>query len=144
MASEGDDALAPRLTRDAERFLVRDVADGAAGYFGGIAGREGFAKALGNLFRELEMGGFAGGTLPRALGASSGDETSKFGQIARLFAAYEQQPDLMPPGWRERVPAAEPERSRHVVDFIAGMTDRYAIERYRRVFREAPEELSNV
>ena len=88
----------PRLTRDAERFLVREIAAGAGGYFAAIAGREGFADALGRLFRELEMGGFATSSasrsrsLPRALGAdsadASADESSKAGQIARLFAEY--------------------------------------------------------
>ena len=33
---------------------------------------------------------------------------------------------------------------RLAVDFIAGMTDRYAIERYRELFGEVPEGLSNV
>ncbi len=79
---------APGLTRDAERFLVRDIAAGAGGYFAAVAGREGFADALGRLFRDLEMGGFAGGALPRALGAESADERTKFGQIARLFKGY--------------------------------------------------------
>ena len=50
--------------------------------------------------------------------------------VAGLFAAYRADPGLMPEGWRERLPAAEPERSRHIADFIAGMTDRYAIGRY--------------
>jgi ATP-dependent helicase/nuclease subunit B len=91
-AQAPDGASSPRLTRDAERFLVREIAAGAGGYFAGIAGREGFADALGRLFRELEMGSFAGGSLPRALGLDSADawadQSSKFGQIARLFAEY--------------------------------------------------------
>ena len=64
--------------------------------------------------------------------------------IARLFAAYHQQPELLEPAWLERLPAEEPARSRHIADFIAGMTDRYAIERYRQVFGEVPGVLSNV
>ncbi len=64
--------------------------------------------------------------------------------IARLYAAYHQQPELLPPAWRERLPEADPERSRHIADFIGGMTDRYAIERYRQVFGEVPGVLSNV
>ena len=31
------------------------------------------------------------------------------------------------------LPPEEPQRSRHIADFIAGMTDRYAIARYREV-----------
>ena len=64
--------------------------------------------------------------------------------IARLFAAYHQQPELLEPSWLERLPAEEPARSRHIADFIAGMTDRYAIERYRQVFGDVPGVLSNV
>ena len=64
--------------------------------------------------------------------------------IARLFAAYHQEPALLSPGWLERLPEGEPERSRHIADFIAGMTDRYAIERYRLIFGGVPEGLTNV
>ena len=51
--------------------------------------------------------------------------------VAGLFAAYAADAALMPDEWREALPAAEPARSRHIADFIAGMTDRYAIRRYR-------------
>ena len=64
--------------------------------------------------------------------------------IARLFAAYHQQPELLPESWLERLPAEEPARSRHIADFIAGMTDLYAIERYRQIFGQVPGALSNV
>ncbi|MEO6040298.1 MAG: deoxyguanosinetriphosphate triphosphohydrolase [Croceibacterium sp.] len=64
--------------------------------------------------------------------------------IARLFAAYHQQPALMGAAWYRDLPREEPELSRHIADFIAGMTDRYAIQRYRDIFGEVPEGLSNV
>ena len=51
--------------------------------------------------------------------------------VTGLFAAYRDDPALIPGEWRERLPADEPGRSRHIADFIAGMTDRYAITRYR-------------
>ncbi|MEP6785574.1 MAG: deoxyguanosinetriphosphate triphosphohydrolase [Sphingomonadales bacterium] len=51
--------------------------------------------------------------------------------IAGLFAAYRATPDLLSEEWRETLPESEPGRSRHIGDFIAGMTDRYAISRYR-------------
>ena len=53
--------------------------------------------------------------------------------VGGLFAAYRAAADTLPPAWRERMPDAEPARSRHVADFIAGMTDRYAIARYREM-----------
>ena len=51
--------------------------------------------------------------------------------VAGLFAAYSADPRLMPEGWGDCLPVEEPGRSRHIADFIAGMTDRYAITRYR-------------
>jgi len=53
--------------------------------------------------------------------------------IAGLTAAYRADPALLPAGWRDRLPEAEPARARHIADFIAGMTDRYAIARYREI-----------
>ncbi|MBW6528884.1 deoxyguanosinetriphosphate triphosphohydrolase [Sphingomonas sp. RHCKR7] len=53
--------------------------------------------------------------------------------VAGLFAAYRDDPARLPEEWRGRLPAAEPAISRHIADFIAGMTDRYAIARYREV-----------
>jgi dGTPase len=64
--------------------------------------------------------------------------------IARLYAAYHQRPDLMPDDWAAALPGEEPALSRHIADFIAGMTDRYAIQRYRQIFGRVPQGLSNV
>jgi dGTPase len=50
--------------------------------------------------------------------------------VAGLFHAYADDPALMPEEWREALPEAEPARSRHIADFIAGMTDRYAIRQH--------------
>ena len=64
---------------------------------------------------------------PRQLEAAQAAE----GIVTGLFAAYSADPALMPGDWPERLPAEEPWRSRHIADFIAGMTDRYAVARYR-------------
>lgn len=53
--------------------------------------------------------------------------------IAGLAALYKCEPARMPENWRERLPAGEPGITRHVGDFIAGMTDRYALSRYREL-----------
>ena len=66
------------------------------------------------------------------------------GVIARLFAAYHQDESLLPEPWRVALPAVEPARSRHIADFIAGMTDHYAIARYREIFGKAPRGLIHV
>jgi dGTPase len=53
--------------------------------------------------------------------------------VAGLAQAYLADPGLLPDRWRAALPADEPERTRHIGDFIAGMTDRYAVARYREV-----------
>ena len=64
--------------------------------------------------------------------------------IARLLAAYPEPPRTMPDDWLATLPAQEPQRSRHIADFIAGMTDRYAITQCNRIYGSTPEGLSNV
>jgi dGTPase len=53
--------------------------------------------------------------------------------VSGLFAGYTAAPEALPAEWRATLPADEPSRSRHLADFIAGMTDRYAIARYREL-----------
>lgn len=64
--------------------------------------------------------------------------------ISRLFAAYHRDPATMPEEWRVSLPESEPQRSRHIADFIAGMTDRFAITQCARIYGSMPEGLSNV
>ncbi|MFN3675001.1 MAG: deoxyguanosinetriphosphate triphosphohydrolase [Sphingomonas pseudosanguinis] len=66
---------------------------------------------------------------PRQLAAAD----AAHGIVKGLFAAYRADPALLPEEWRERLPEGEPERSRHIADFIAGMTDRYAVRSYQQV-----------
>lgn len=54
--------------------------------------------------------------------------------VAGLFAAYHDDPQKLPEEWRATLPVEEPARARHIADFIAGMTDRYATARYRESF----------
>ncbi len=51
--------------------------------------------------------------------------------VTELFGAFMAEPQLLPPQYRDQA-VAEPART--VADFIAGMTDRYAIREYRRLF----------
>ncbi len=55
--------------------------------------------------------------------------------IADLFSAYVRNPDLLPPGTRARL-KKEPAQ-RVAADYIAGMTDRYAILEHQRLFDPA-------
>ena len=43
-----------------------------------------------------------------------------------------------------RLPGLEPQKSRHIADYIAGMTDRYAIRCHAQIYGRTPEGLGNV
>jgi dGTPase len=62
-------------------------------------------------------------------------------QIVRdLFDAYFADPRAMPEGWREGLDRADERiRARHVADFLAGMTDTYALKEHRRLFDHTPD-----
>ncbi len=64
--------------------------------------------------------------------------------VARLFAAYSQDHRLMPAEWQDRLPKDDPKRSRAIADFIAGMSDRFAIRACGEIYGEMPQGLSNV
>jgi len=64
--------------------------------------------------------------------------------IAELFVAFSQEPVLMDDEWITGLPKTEPERSRHIADYIAGMTDRYAISCHARIYGRTPEGLRKV
>jgi dGTPase len=60
--------------------------------------------------------------------------------VGGLFACYSGNVGALPPEWREQAPAAgTPAFARHVGDFIAGMTDRYALAEHRRLFDQTPD-----
>lgn len=50
--------------------------------------------------------------------------------VGELFSAYAADPRLMGDDWAARLPGEECATSRHIGDYIAGMTDRFAIDRY--------------
>jgi len=49
---------------------------------------------------------------------------------AALFDVYAAHPEHMPADWYAALPEAQPPRARYIADFIAGMTDRYALARH--------------
>ena len=57
--------------------------------------------------------------------------------VTDLFARYRDDLQALPPEWREQAPAQH--YVRYVCDFIAGMTDRYALAEHRRLFDATPE-----
>jgi dGTPase len=60
--------------------------------------------------------------------------------VCDLFERYRAQPDDLPADWAERSGAGGGEdRMRQIADFIAGMTDRYALVEHARLFPTTPE-----
>jgi len=60
--------------------------------------------------------------------------------VRRLFRRYAERPESMPAEWSVGLSLLdEPARVRRIADFIAGMTDRYALAEHVRLFDFAPE-----
>ncbi|MGE3147134.1 MAG: deoxyguanosinetriphosphate triphosphohydrolase, partial [Pseudorhodoplanes sp.] len=60
--------------------------------------------------------------------------------VRDLFARYRARPECLPEEWREAALAAQGvARERRIGDFIAGMTDRYALAEHARLFDSTPE-----
>ena len=60
--------------------------------------------------------------------------------VRDLFRRYAAEPEALPPDWREQAPPRGTRAyARHVADFIAGMTDRFALAEHRRLFDATPD-----
>lgn len=60
--------------------------------------------------------------------------------IADLHAHFVKHPETLPPGWLSTAERADDAaRARRIGDFIAGMTDRYALAEHARYFDSTPE-----
>lgn len=56
--------------------------------------------------------------------------------IRQLFDLFIAEPELLPPNWQEGGDGARGQRTaRRVCDYIAGMTDDFAIDEHKRLFR---------
>jgi dGTPase len=60
--------------------------------------------------------------------------------VVALFQRYASDPEALPPEWREEARSHDKRAyARHVADFIAGQTDRYALAEHRRLFDATPD-----
>lgn len=60
--------------------------------------------------------------------------------VRDLFDRYMAEPGAMPDEWRQGLEGADRAAiARRVCDYIAGMTDRYAVDEHRRLFDDTPE-----
>jgi len=61
------------------------------------------------------------------------------GIVRELFARYMRDGAALPEAWRVAAGTDDMQRARRIADFVAGMTDRYAIAEHRRLFDATPE-----
>ena len=55
--------------------------------------------------------------------------------VQEMFRLFLDEPNTLPPDWRRKTDGAGTEKTAiAVADYIAGMTDRFAIEEHRRLF----------
>ncbi|XSG83551.1 MAG: deoxyguanosinetriphosphate triphosphohydrolase [Methyloligella sp. ZOD6] len=60
--------------------------------------------------------------------------------VADLFQRYNDDADALPASWSDQAPdRGSPAYARHICDFIAGMTDRYALAEHARLFDATPD-----
>lgn len=63
--------------------------------------------------------------------------------VQELFALFHAEPNLLPPEWQQGCDGPKGMRTgRRVCDFIAGMTDRFAISEHKRLFDLHDERMS--
>jgi dGTPase len=59
--------------------------------------------------------------------------------VRELFSRFFERPDLLPSYWRAGFDEADAgARARRVSDYIAGMTDTFALDEHRRLFGSSP------
>ncbi|HEX8621916.1 MAG TPA: deoxyguanosinetriphosphate triphosphohydrolase [Allosphingosinicella sp.] len=137
----GEARLVPELVRDQIGLMVNDVLEETSSRVEAAAvssveevrsaGRPlaGFSEAMAGEERALKR--FLHARMynaPPVLAVR--DEAQRL--LAGLFAAYRDDPGRLPPGWLEE-DSDETATLRSIGDFIAGMTDRYAIARHREL-----------
>ncbi|MGH6969669.1 MAG: dGTP triphosphohydrolase, partial [Stellaceae bacterium] len=55
--------------------------------------------------------------------------------VADLFGIFNREPELLPSEWRDEATKRDAKgRARVIADYIAGMTDRFALDEHRRLF----------
>jgi dGTPase len=115
-------ALAPRSADD-----VRRAPSAVVGFSPAIAAAEGLIKG----FLETRM--YRHERVKRVM-----NEAARV--VRDLFARYSANPNDLPAEWTEGFSGLnEAVRARRIADFIAGMTDRYALAEHARLFDSTPE-----
>jgi dGTPase len=117
---------------DTTRARLADLKIGSAGDIRS-AGQQigGFSDALAARERDLKASMYAN-LYHHPEQQDAADQAQAI--IADLYRAYSSDLSLLPADWLANAPDSEPQRSRHIADFLAGMTDRYAQNCHRKIF----------
>lgn len=60
--------------------------------------------------------------------------------VRDLYNAFVSDSSRLPQDWRQRlIGQGDAERAQHIADYIAGMTDRFALQEHRRLFDATPD-----
>jgi dGTPase len=60
--------------------------------------------------------------------------------VRDLYNAFVSDSSRLPEDWRQRlIGQGDAERAQHIADYIAGMTDRFALQEHRRLFDATPD-----
>jgi dGTPase len=59
--------------------------------------------------------------------------------VRDLFGHYSATPAVLPEEWREGMGTSDSDKTRRIADYIAGMTDRYALIEHAKYFKQTPE-----
>ena len=115
-------ALAPRSADD-----VRAAPSALVGFSSAVAGAERLIKD----FLETRM--YRHARIKRVMNDAAD-------LVRALFRRYIEHPGDLPAEWSMGLASLdEPARARRIADFIAGMTDRYALAEHARLFDSTPE-----
>ncbi len=131
--------LLTRMIEDAISETIRRIAAAGVATADDVAAQDGpmvaFSAGMAAAEKTLKR------TLHRELYADVDvlQARDKAGQVvADLFTVFANDPALLPDSWRD--PAdEEPRRLRRTCDYIAGMTDRFALREHTRLVGNTPE-----
>jgi dGTPase len=127
--------LIDRMVRDLVGETRRRLADGAVKSADSVRGLgqpiAAFSETMGNHDRALKR--FLHQRMYRHQRVNR--MSSKAHRVVRgLFQLFLAEPGRLPAEWRAQTGGGEAERARIVADYLAGMTDRFALDEHRRLF----------
>ena len=141
------DKLVPELIREQIGVMVNDVIEATQARIAdsGIKSVED-VRAAGHMIggfsenmsqRERQLKRFMYDNLYHHPEQAAAAEEAR-GIIVDLCGVYDADTSLLPAEWAANLPMTEPGRSRHIADFLGGMTDRYAQNCHKQIFGGNP------